>query len=177
MKSKKVVLNTALRISYANVFTPKADPSGRMKYSVSLLIRKDDEKSVALVRGAVKELLADPEVRGILKTSKDIDTPLRDGDEKDDPNYAGCWYLNAKANEDRPPKIFDREKNEILDKAEVYSGCYCQASLSLYAYNKSGHKGIGVGLNALRKMRDGEPLGGGGASASDFEDEEDEDLF
>ena len=77
----------------------------------------------------------------------------------------------TKANEDRPPLVVDRDRNDIVDTSEVYSGCYAQAVISLYPYNFNGRKGIGVGLSAIRKLSDGEPLGSTRITVDDFSDD------
>ena len=102
-----------------------------------------------------------------------IDSPVHDGDvEKEgDPTYKGMYYLNAKANPDRPPKIVDKDRNDIVDQSEVYSGCWVQAVLTFFPYNANGHKGIGVGLAAIRKIKDGPSLAGGTTvTDADFSD-------
>ena len=72
---------------------------------------------------------------------------------------------------------------EILDQSEVYSGCYARANISFYAYNTNGNKGIACGLNAIQKIRDGEPLGGTRVSVEDafgddfVEDDNLDDMF
>lgn len=60
---------------------------------------------------------------------------------------------------------------------EVYSGVYGRASISFYAFNSSGNKGIACGLNNLQKIRDGEPLGGKASAESDFASDEDDDFL
>ena len=91
--------------------------------------------------------------------------PLRDGDiEKDDEAYAGAMFLNA--NSQTPPQIVDEHVAPVLDRAEVYSGCYARVSLSFYAFNTNGNKGIACGLGNIQKLRDGDVLGGGHVSAS-----------
>ena len=88
---------------------------------------------------------------------KNLKSPLRDGDEeKDDENYLGCFFLNANAAENRRPRIIDRACNEVLDQEEVYSGCYANVKVGLFAYSASGNKGIGAGLEVIQKVRDGE---------------------
>jgi hypothetical protein len=60
---------------------------------------------------------------------------------------------------------------EITDTTEVYSGCYAKVSINFYIYdNKS--KGIGVGLNNIVKIQDGEALGGRASVNEDFADED-----
>lgn len=185
MKSIKFVTGL-VRLSYANIWTPKEDLSKRMRYSASLLIKKSDTKTVSRLKSKIKDLINDEEAKKILGTKgKDLDLPLRDGDkEKEgDPNYAGHYFLNAKASEEYPPKILDNDGEMLMDKSEIYSGCYCQAVLSLFVYNQGGNRGVGVGLNGLKKIKDGEPLSGGGVSARDFDnslisdENDDDDIF
>ena len=51
------------------------------------------------------------------------------------------------------------------------------ASISFYAFNSSGNKGIACGLNNLQKIRDGEPLGGKASAESDFATDDDDDFL
>lgn len=59
---------------------------------------------------------------------------------------------------------------------EIYSGVYAQVALSVFAYNFNGKKGVGFGLNGVRKVKDGDRLGGVHVSASDFGDDDLGDL-
>lgn len=69
------------------------------------------------------------------------------------------------------------DRNPILTRSEVYSGVYGRASISFYAFNSSGNKGIACGLNNLQKIRDGEPLGGKASAESDFATDDDDDFL
>lgn len=103
MKSIKFVTGL-VRLSYANIWAPKEDLSGRMRYSASLLIKKSDTKTISRLKAKIKELINDEEAKKILGTrGKDIDLPLRDGDteREGDDNYAGHYFLNAKATEEK----------------------------------------------------------------------------
>ena len=105
-----------------------------------------------------------------------IKLPLRDGDtEREDEAYAGHWFINA--NSKTAPQIVDKAVKPILDRDEVYSGCYARVSLNFYAFNSNGNKGIACGLGNIQKIRDGEPLGGRSSAADDFSTEEDDDFL
>ena len=65
----------------------------------------------------------------------------------------------------------------ILDRSEVYSGCYARVSLSFYAFNSNGNKGVACGLGNIQKVRDGEPLGGRTNAADDFATLDDDDFL
>lgn len=67
------------------------------------------------------------------------------------------------------PGIIDINVASILDRAEVCSGYYARVSLSFYAFNTNGNRGIACGLGNIQKTRDGESLGGDRVSAeTDF---------
>jgi hypothetical protein len=93
---------------------------------------------------------------------------LRDGDTErpEDEAYANSYFLNANCN--TKPGLVDKNCNAILDQDELYSGCYGRASITFYAFNKNGNKGIACGLNNLQKLSDGESLGGRQTAESDF---------
>jgi hypothetical protein len=114
-----------------------------------------------------------------LPALEDLKLPLRDGDRerKGDPNYAGCMFINA--NSSAAPGIVDIDRQPILERAEVYSGVYGRASITMYAFNSNGNRGIAVGLNNVQKLREGEPLGGHTRAEDDFADleEDDDDDF
>lgn len=168
-----------VRLSYANIWEPKANDQGQLKYSCALLIPKEDKETLRKIKAIVDALKADAEVQ-FKKLPSNFKLPLHDGDQDkpDDENYAGHYFLNAYANA-KPGiakpigKGADGKTKfaEITDTTEVYSGCYCKVSLNFYIYdNKS--KGIGVGLNNIVKVQDGGPLAGRASVNEDFADEE-----
>lgn len=53
---------------------------------------------------------------------------------------------------------------------------YGRASISFYAFNSSGNRGIACSLNNLQKIADGEPLGGKSRAEDDFADDEEDFL-
>ena len=106
-----------------------------------------------------------------------IKNPLRDGDleRPDDPAYANAYFVNA--NSATAPGIVDADRNPVLTRSEVYSGVYGRASITFYAFNSNGNKGIACGLNNLQLIRPGEPLGGKASAESDFATDDDEDFL
>ena len=176
----KVITGKDTRWSYCNVWEPKAINGGTPKFSVSLLIPKKDTVTVNKIKAAIEAAYREGEakLKGNGKTVPPltaITTPLRDGDAErpDDPVYAGHYFLNA--NSATAPGIVDADCQPILTRSEVYSGVYGRASISFYAFNSSGNRGVACGLNNLQKIRDGEPLGGRASAESDFSDFDDED--
>lgn len=76
------------------------------------------------------------------------------------------------------PGIIDQDSQEILDESEIYSGCYVKAEISVYPYSGETYYGIAIGLNHIKKVKDGEPLGGGQTDPNDVawgDDDRDDD--
>ena len=166
-KAIKVVTNK-VRFSYAHVFQPQASEEGKQpKYSVSILIDKGDKETIDKINKAVEQCKEENKAVWGGTVPKGLKGGLRDGDaEKDDPAYANCYFINA--NSTQKPGVVDAEMNAIIDANEFYSGCYGRASISFFAYNTAGSKGVGCGLNNLQKLEDGERLGGSTTAADDF---------
>lgn len=168
MSETKVVTNK-VRFSYVNVFEPRAQEEGGEKYyDICILVPKKDRKMIAKIEEAI-EAAIEKGVKGVFGGArpKKLKLPLRDGDEeKESAEFVGMMFFNAKAK--RKPGVVDAELNAILDKEEFYSGCYGRASVNFYAFNhEKGGKGVGVGLNHVQKLEDGERLGGDFSSAED----------
>ena len=178
----KVITGPKTRWSYANVWDAKSINGGAPKYSVSLIIPKSDVKTVAKINAAIEAAYTEGEskLKGngrSVPALTAIKTPLRDGDVErpDDPAYANSYFINA--NSATAPGIVDADRNPILERSEVYSGVYGRASISLYAFNSNGNKGIACGLNNLQKISDGEPLGGRSRAEDDFDTDDDDDFL
>lgn len=178
----KVITGPNTRWSYANVWEPRAINGGTPKYSVSLIIPKTDTDTLEKINRGIKAAYEEGQSK-LKGTSKfmpelsDLKLPLRDGDKerKGDPTYAGCMFISA--NSATQPGIVDAACQPILERSEVYSGVYGRASITFYAFNNSGNRGIACGLNNLQKIRDGEPLGGRSRAEDDFATDDDEDFL
>lgn len=170
------VVTGKVRMSYVNVFKPRASKPGQEpKYSVCVLIPKTDKATIDKVKAAIKAA-ADAGI-GTLggKIPANLKTPLRDGDlERDAPEYKGHFFINA--NSKQSPNVVDAQVQPILDPDEVYSGCYGRVSLNFYAYNQEGNKGIGAGLQNVQKLADGDPLSGRSRAEDDFTAADDDFL-
>ena len=178
--STKVITGPKTRWSYANVWNPKSINGSTPKYSVSLIVPKSDTKTVNKIKAAIKEAYEEglSKLKGNSKSAPALSilkTPLRDGDLErlDDPVYKNAYFINANAT--MAPGIVDKDRQEIIEHSEVYSGVYGRASITFYAFNSNGNKGIACGLNNLQKIADGEPLGSRKRAEDDFADLDDED--
>lgn len=172
------VVTGIVRLSYANIWEPASVNGGTPKYSVSLIISKSDAKTIAAINAAVDAAIKQGAAKfgGKIPNKAALKLPLRDGDtEREDEAYKDSFFVNA--NSTTAPQIVDRAVQPILDRSEVYSGCYARVSVNFYAFNSNGNCGIACGLGNIQKIRDGEPLGGRTSAADDFATDLDDDFL
>ena len=173
MNSNRVVLKGIA--NWPNLAQPKGINGSPAKYSLCLIIPKDDIETLNKYQAALEAAYALGEKK--LASGKSM-PKLHDGDvEKPGQEaYANSYYLNASGRE--RPDVVDRDR-EAIDPAEVYSGCTVNVSVTLYAYNAGGvSKGIAAGLNGVQLVKKGERFGFGQRARDDFQvlpDEDDED--
>lgn len=180
VKENKVIFGPC-RLSYTHVFN-RYNPDGDQangKYMTNVLIPKDEKETIAAINKAIdvaKKQAIVSKWGG--KEPKKLDMPLRDGDEKDDENYEGHLFVNAKSN--TRPGIVDRKKVPIVDEEEIYSGVWAIVSITFFGYDKNGNRGVACGLNNIMKFKDDEHFGGRVSAESDFGgvdfDDDDDDL-
>ena len=180
VKENKVIFGPC-RLSYTHVFN-RYNPDGPQeegKFMTNVLIPKDEKETITAINKAIEEAKKQAIVsKWGGKEPKKLDMPLRDGDEKDDENYDGHFFVNAKSN--TRPGIVDRKKVPIVDEEEVYSGVWAVVSVTFFGYDKNGNKGVACGLNNIMKFKDDEHFGGRVSAESDFGDvdlgDDDDDL-
>jgi len=159
------MITTKCRISYPNLITPKANPSGALKYSCCLLIPKSDTQGVKEIQNAIAAATA----RGKEKIWNNKVPPfrykpLRDGDEelasgeRSGREYEGHYFVNCSSND--PPGIVDQRGKPAMVDDLVYAGCFVRADINPFPYKNSGNSGIGWGLNNVMFIHDGERLDG-----------------
>lgn len=185
------------RLSYTYVDEPKAQKNGALKFTSSLIIDPEQPKDGKIPSGkaalkAIKAAIAAAEDLGREKgywgekMPKKYESPLKDGNEREDEDeaYTDMMYLSAAAGAKRKPTIMTRKGVETDKPGTVYAGCYAIVSVNFYPFNVDGNKGVGVGLNGLMFWEAGERLGGGGSAKQDFkgfyaesddDDDDDED--
>lgn len=164
------------RISFANIFAPKAINGGDEKYSVSCVIPKSDKATLMKIHKAVEAAKEDGKVRKWNgKIPPNLKLPLRDGDidRPDDETYQDCMFVNATSKD--APGIVDRRVQPVTDPMMVYSGCYCNVSVNFYAFNANGNRGVAAGLSNIQFVRDGERLSGRVSAEAEFDALEEED--
>lgn len=94
--------------------------------------------------------------------------PFRDGAEKNHLDGFGEGTIFFKASSrNRPGAVGADARTPIDDPEALYAGCYVRLSVSPYAFDNK-MKGVGIGLNNVMFIRDGERLAGGVDPMEDF---------
>lgn len=155
-----------VRLSFCHLWEPYAqNPGDEAKYSVTILIPKSDTATL----NAIYAEMAAAEQQGVASKwggvkPPIVKNPLYDGDgvrPSGEPFGEECkGHMVMTASSKEQPSIVDLQVQPILNRADVYSGCYARVSINFFAYASNGNKGIGCGLNAVQKLEDGEALAG-----------------
>lgn len=171
--SKKTRVVIPARFSFVNVWEPRSINGGDPRYSISVIIPKNDKATINKVLRAIEEAKKEGAARFGGRVPANLKIPVKDGDieRPGDPGYKDSYFINASSYE--PPQVVDAKVQPILNRSEVYSGCYGKVSLNFYAYSNkaNGSRGIAAGLGNVQKLREGEPLGRSSAE-DDFEVED-----
>lgn len=162
------VMTPEFRVSFPNLFKAKKNElSGEDEYSVQALFPKNADLSV--LKKAAEAAIAKKWGDDKKKWPANLRSPFRlqeeraklnaEGEKVLPPGYEeGAIYLNLKSKQ--RPGVVDESVQPIIDETEFYPGCYARATISAYAYDTKGNKGVSFGLGNIQKTRDGEPLGG-----------------
>lgn len=167
------------RLSYVTLMEPRAiNNVGTPQYSLKILIPKTDTATLTALKNA-KEVAVK---NGVTEGKKPFATysaaklatmtvALKDGDVHfpDNPECAGCWVLNAKTPQDKPPGVLNEKKERVTKEqaTDIYSGMYGKVHIQLFPYDTAGNAGVGVSLQNVMKTKDGDPLGGARKRAED----------
>jgi len=98
---------------------------------------------------------------------------LHDGNNKADyEGFADQWFISTRSKV--RPSVFNLDKTELVEAdGVIYSGCYVDMNVELWAQDNQFGKRINAQLRGIRFRRKGDAFAGGSsaAGADDFEDE------
>lgn len=178
MAEKIVKLITPVfRVSYPHVFTPQppfrgAAPGAKPKYNLSAIFPKVltnpmDLQLMANLRAAVNAAAVAKWGADTSKWPGSLKSPWRDGKEKQEDGYGPDVFFCSMSSE-RKPDIVGPTMQPIVNPNEFFGGCYARAAVHVYAYDNI-LKGVGIGLDSIRKERDGVPFGSVSNAKDDFD--------
>jgi hypothetical protein len=164
----KNILTKPFRLSFPNVFQPKAAvQGGKEEFSIVMLFKKDDpavRDLRALLKDAITEKWGEdktkwpPNLRNMnLATHVSVNGkdgwPIVDGDMKSYEGYAGMLSIRAKSG--YKPGVVSRDLEDIINPREVVGGLIARAEINAWAYNHpTGGPGVSFGLQNLQILKD-----------------------
>ena len=194
------VLLKGVRLSYTHVYQPQEqendDGSKRYTYSTVCIIPKDDEDQIFAVEDAIDAAKAakwgDKKNWPKLKADRIC---LKDGDEEDKDEYLDAMIIRGSAPESSPPQVIKNVRDEDGNweasrpggPRSIYSGCYANVLLRLWAQDNKYGKRVNASLEVVQFAKKGEAFGRGPVDPNDkfgkeledtggeYGDDEDED--
>lgn len=179
-ENPKIVMLHNVRIAFPVLETPEKfkGETGKPRYSATLLIEKGsaNEKKVeaALIACAAEKWPSTKPEVAVTSVKASGKCAFKDGDAKAEyDGFAGMMSLAAHSQASAPPTLLDGQKNVLpRNTGVIYAGCYVNASVEIWALDKS--KGYGNQLNAnvrgLQFYADGDSFSAARpADAGDFE--------
>jgi len=164
--NSKVAKTPEGRMQYPNLLEArKNDLNGRMEFGVVLIFDQNADMNdlKRVITNVAKEKWGD-------KLPEGFRSPLRQGnvDRVGKDEYVDKVFINVKTQ--YKPGIVNHNVEPIMDPTEIYSGCYGKATVTAYAYDKMGNRGVSLSLQNIQKTRDGEPITGSRITAeAEFE--------
>jgi hypothetical protein len=161
-------------LSYPHLFTPRERVQGNTEkvFSAMLLFTPQNMKIPAF-----KAMM--DEIEALARTSfpglvlgRAVRTPIRNADEKENIPGEFKTFLNAWSK--LKPGIVDLSLNDILDPSEVWPGQWARFSVTPFAYDRNGNKGISLYLHNVQIVRSEglKRLDGRKSAAETFDDDE-----
>jgi hypothetical protein len=139
------------RLSFVNLFVakPTMDGKGDPRYSTNLIIPEPQMKTQAFKDLQEAIIACAEENFGKDWRKKQLRMPIRKGSEREQEGYGDdCvfiapWTVNK-------PTVLDREGNPILVPDDVFPGQVARISVRPFSYDKTGNKGVALGLNHVQ---------------------------
>lgn len=158
------VITPPFRVSFPALFKARSYEDSDPYYSVEMLFDKTtDLKAMkkALHAAAQKKWGKDESTWPTFKHPV-----FRDGNTKKFEGYKDKIVVLAKTK--IKPGVVDKDVQEIIDPNEIYAGCWARASITAYAYDTKGNRGVAFTLNNIQKIKDDTAFSGRTRATDDF---------
>lgn len=162
-KTRMNILMPICRVSYEHLFKPSEQEGSDVPvYQFTGIFDADSDLKEAqkLINVVKKDKWKDKipaNCRSPFRKGVSIEENENGYDLDKNPEYAGKIIIVFKSY-GQPVPVVDVNKNDIIDKRQFYSGCWVVANVSAFAWSKKGKNGVSLGLNAVMKIKDDEPL-------------------
>ena len=165
------------RLSFPQVFEAKSFNGGKPRFSLTALVwpkqfSDGDKAKWAQLKAEMNRVCLEFFKKDLktMRATPNFKFPFHAGNEKDYNGYGDPdMIFFTMANSVKRPEIIDQFLKPIGPERsdELYPGCWCRASYSVYAFDILG-KGVSIGLNNLRKLGDDVPFDSSSRAVDDF---------
>lgn len=169
-----------VRLSFADgVFEAKTIPGqegSKPKFNCGVILPPDHPQldDIRAKMQAVARAKWGDKWEGVYKAAEKQDKlALHDGDLK--PNYDGYpgnFFLSPNSDESAPPTVIDRDRTPLTKRSgRIYSGCYANVSIELWAQDNQYGKRINAQLRGVQFFKDGDAFSAARpADTNEFDD-------
>lgn len=172
------VTTPVFRMSFPSLFVAsamkneKGEPEGTAKFSLVMLFDAAAQATpeFAKLKDLAKAAAADKWGPDYKKKMQNLRNPIRDGLEKEHLEGYGAGVLFTSASTMSKPGIVDGRRQPVTDVAEVYPGRRARATVTAFAYDKKGNRGVAFSLHNVQLLTGGDSLAGRARAQDDFED-------
>lgn len=163
------VKTPVFRVSFPHIFEPHAFEENKPRYSIVMIWNKSDKAKLDELQKACLAAACEKWGNDSKKWPRGLKMPFRDGAEKEDLEGYGPNVIFATASSESRPGVVDQKVRPITaGDNSLYAGCYAQAYVRPFAYDKAGNRGVSIGLGNVQKVRDGESFNGQRSPEEDF---------
>ena len=152
------------RCSFPHLFEPSRFENQKPKYSVGLCFPPREEMNAAAAKAYDEMERRVEDLRAQKFKEKKFGVHIRSPFEtitEDNASGRPIGWTSAKFKSFTRPDIFDSDATPLTDPTRIYGGCWLVAGWTLYSYDVSGNKGIGLGLTAAQFVKNDEAFGVG----------------
>lgn len=165
-----------VRLTFPSLYVPTSmDDDGKKKYQATFILDKKKHKdAIAMLTKDIAKLAKTDLKMNRLPSSKKC---LKDGSEKDHLDGFSKKNMFLKATGLKRPLVLDDGEPITEDDGTVYSGCYVDVIIALWAQNNAWGKRVNANLAGVSFADDGESFEAGArAEVEDFDDDVDDDF-
>lgn len=172
------VLLKDVRLAFPNLFEPKPDDSGTLKFGAALILPLDHPQ-LAEIADRMDAVGKEKWGQHWATTKKGLEKQdrmaLHDGDTKSKyDGFPGNFFINANTRENAPPTVIDRDRSPLSARSgRPYAGCFVNASIEFWAQkdHPKGGSRINAQLRGIQFLRDGDSFSAGRPADADEFDE------
>lgn len=117
------------------------------KYKTTLLIDKNDEEGLAIIREACAKAAKAEWPNGVPAT---VRSPLRDGAERADKDADLANYFMVTFKSQKAPALYDSQGKPLAGDINIFSGDKIRVAGAAGAYVAGGNKGVTLYLNGVQ---------------------------